>query len=244
MLRVLSRAWHGGTPAAQVVRAVRRLITACSRQADPGRWPGKEALVSACVRREPAAEATALDSSTTTIAEASLAQVPVVYFHWVPDRITILSSARVKPFSEPPEVVTNAKNRIAAIGQEAQTVAKEAGMRLTRFRDVAAAWQHKDLAAALLSFYWLTVDFQHRSTWAAMLAGWWPPLRSYLIVHPADGAERGLEAEQARWLRNAFRHAGPRRTFIWSGSRLDPAARLRDVPGRGRWLGGEPPMPV
>ena len=173
-----------------------------------------------------------------------MAYVPVVYFRWVPDLITIVSSARVKPFNEPPEVVTDVKNRIAAVGQEAQAAAREPGMRLTRFSDVATAWRHKDLASAFLSYYWLTVDFQHRSMWAATVAGWWPPLRSYLIVHPTDGAECGLESEQARWLRRAFRHAGPRRTFVWSGSRLDPAARLSDARGRGVWIGGEPRIPV
>jgi hypothetical protein len=173
-----------------------------------------------------------------------LGQVPVVYFHWVPDRITILSSARPQSFSEPPEVVTNAKGQIAALGQEAHEVTRAPGMRLTRFSAVAIAWQHKALASAFLNYYWLSVDFHHRSKSAEFLASWWPPLRSYLIVHPTDGAEHGLESAQVRWLRRVFRHAGPRRTFIWSGGRLDPSARLRDTAGRGQWLGGAPPIPV
>ena len=173
-----------------------------------------------------------------------MGDAPVVYFHWVPDRITILSSARAQSFSEPPDVVTNARNQIAALGQEAQEVARAPGMRLTRFSDVGIAWQHRDIAAAFLSYYWLSVDVHHRSRWADLLASWWPPFRSYLIVHPTDGAEHGLESAQIRWLRRAFRHAGPGRTFIWSGSRLDPSARLRDTTGRGQWLGGGPPVPV
>ena len=172
-----------------------------------------------------------------------MGQVPVVYFLWVPDRITILSSARANSFSEPPEVVTNAKNQIAALGQEAEEVARAPGMRFTRFSDVAIAWQHKELASAFLNYYWLSVDFHHRSKWADLLAGWWPPLRSYLIVHPTEGAEHGLASAQVKWLRRVFRHAGPRRTFIWSGDRLDPSARLRDAEGRGQWVGGAPPIP-
>jgi hypothetical protein len=117
-------------------------------------------------------------------------------------------------------------------------------MQLTRFSDVATAWQYQRLALTFLSYFWMSVEFRDRSDWWAVLAGLWPPLRSYLIIHPADGADRGLREEQAKWLRRAFRHSSLGRTFVWNGSRLDPEARLRDADGRGRWVGGEPRRPV
>jgi hypothetical protein len=138
-------------------------------------------------------------------------------------------------------VVTDPQGRIAGLGQEAEATARQPGLQLTRFPDVAAAWQQQRLASAFLSYYWLTVELRDRSNWWAILSKLRPSLRSYLILHPADGAERGLGEVQATWLRGAFRSTTPGRTFVWSGAQLDPAARLRDAPGRGRWVGQRPP---
>jgi hypothetical protein len=141
-------------------------------------------------------------------------------------------------------VVTNPEGRIAGLGHEAETAAKQPGMQLTRFPDVAAAWQQQRLASAFLNYYWLAVELRDRSGWWVFLSGLWPSLRSYLILHPDEGAEHGLGEAEAKWLRGAFRHATPSRTFVWSGAQLDPAARLRDAAGRGRWLGHGPPADV
>ena len=167
-----------------------------------------------------------------------------MYLYWTPTLITVRSSVGGQPLREPPHVVTTTAGKIAAIGQEAEAASGQTGLPLTRFPDVAAAWQQQRLASALLSYYWLTVDLRDRPNWWVFLSGIWPSLRSYLILHPAEGAERGLGEAEAGWLRGAFRHATPRRTFVWSGAQLDPAARLRDAAGRGRWLGHAPPAVV
>jgi hypothetical protein len=164
----------------------------------------------------------------------------IVYFHWTPGLITVRSSVGSKVLREPPHVVINAKNQIAALGQEAEAAAREPGMRLTRFPDVAAAWKERELAAAFLSYYWLTVELAELSRWGMLISAWWPSGRTHLVIHPAEGAERGLGTDEARWLRSAFRQSAPKRTYVWSGRMLDPRARLRDAVGGGRWLAGEP----
>ena len=138
---------------------------------------------------------------------------------------------------EPPHVVITGDGKISAIGQEAEAAGRRPGMQLLRFPDVATAWQQQELAAALFRYYWMTIEFRGRSTWWVFASRLFPSLRSLLVIHPAEGAERGLAEEQARWLRTAFRQ--PRRTFVWTGERLDPAARLRDANQRGRWIGGQ-----
>ena len=166
----------------------------------------------------------------------------MVYFHWVPDRITITKSPGGDPLREPPEVVVNAKRQITAVGQEARAEGAKPGMRYARFPSVEAAWQERELAGALFRFYWFAVEFRGRPGWHMAVAPWWPPLRSYLVVHPAEGAEVGLGAPEAEWLRGLFRNRG--RTFVWSGPALDPAARLGDTRGHGHWLAGDPPLPL
>jgi hypothetical protein len=138
----------------------------------------------------------------------------LIYFHWTPAVITVSSSSGGKPLREPPHVVTNRDGKIAGLGQEAEAAARAPGMQLIRFPDVATAWQQQRLASTALSFYWMTVEFRGRSDWGVLLAGLWPPLHSYLVIHPAEGAERGLSELQAKWLRRAFRHSKPRRTFV------------------------------
>lgn len=128
--------------------------------------------------------------------------------------------------------------KISAIGQEAEAAGRRPGMQLMRFPDVATAWQQQELAAALFRYYWMTLEFRGRSTWRVLASRLLPSLRSLLVVHPAEGAERGLAEGQAGWLRAAFRQ--PRRTFVWTGERLDPVARLRHANQRGRWIGGQP----
>jgi len=168
----------------------------------------------------------------------------LIYFHWTPAVITVSSSSRGEPLREPPHVVVNRDGKIAAVGQEAETAAKAPDMQLIQLPSVATAWQHQQLAATALSFFWKTVEFRGRSDWTALLAALWPALQSYLVIHPAEGAEHGLGEQQAMWLRRAFRHAKPQRTFVWTGNRLDPTARLADADGRGKWVAGEPRRPV
>ena len=168
----------------------------------------------------------------------------LIYFHWTPEVITVSSSSGGEPLREPPHMVVNRDGKIAALGQEAETAAQAPGMQLMRFPDVAAAWQQQRLAATALSFYWMSVEHRGRSDWMALVAGLWPPLQSYLVVHPAEGAERGLGEPQARWLRGAFRRAKPQRTFVWTGDRLDPALRLTDAGRGGKWMAGAPRCPI
>ena len=146
----------------------------------------------------------------------------LVYFTGPPTVITVSSSSGGEPLREPPHLVVNQDGKIAALGQEAETAAKAPGMQLMRFPDVAAAWQQQRLAATGLSFYWMTVEFRDRSDWMALLAGLWPPLQSYLIIHPAEGAQRGLGEPQAKWLRHAFRHAADRFAIRQAASRGVP----------------------
>ena len=171
-----------------------------------------------------------------------MALAPVIYFRWTPEWITITKSSGGEPLREPPDVVVNPKRRIAAIGQEARAEAAKPGMRFASFPSVEAAWQERELAGALFRFYWYTVEYQGRPAWHMLLARWWPPLRSYLVIHPAEGAEVGLEVPQAQWLRGLFHNRG--RTFVWSGPTLDPTARLSDTRGRGHWLAGDAPLPI
>jgi hypothetical protein len=173
-----------------------------------------------------------------------LAQARIVYFHWTPTLITVRTSLGGQPLREPPHVVINTAGKIAALGQEAEAASRQTGLQLTQFPDVAAARQQQGLASIFLSYYWLTVELRDRSNWWVFLSGLWPSLRSYLILHPAEGAERGMGEAEAKWLRGAFKHATPKRTFVWSGAQLDPAARLRDAPGRGQWVGHKPPPVV
>ena len=168
----------------------------------------------------------------------------LVYFHWTPALITVSSSSPGEPLREPPDVVVDREGKIAALGQEAEAAARAPGMQLIRLSDVGCAWQRRQLSATALSFHWMVVEIRERSDWGLLLASLWPPLQSYLVIHPAYGAERGLGEPQARWLRRAFRHARPRRTFVWTGHRLDPAKRLADAHGRAKWIAGVPRTPI
>jgi hypothetical protein len=163
----------------------------------------------------------------------------LIYFHWAPELITVTDSAGGEPLREPPNIVISGDGKITGLGQDAEAAARAPGMQLMRFPDVATAWGHQRLASALLRYYWMTVEFRGRSKWWALAAQLWPRLHSYVVIHPAEGAERGLDEDQASWLRSAFRY--PRRTFVWRGDRLDPAARLADAGQRGQWIGGQGP---
>jgi hypothetical protein len=163
----------------------------------------------------------------------------LIYFHWTPELITVTGSPGGEPLREPPSIVISGDGKIRGIGQEAGAAAHPPGTQLMRFPDVATASGNQRLASALLRYYWMTVEFRGRSSWWALAAQLWPRLHSIVVIHPAEGAERGLGEEQASWLRGVFRH--PLRTFVWRGARLDPAARLADADHRGQWMGGPAP---
>jgi hypothetical protein len=163
----------------------------------------------------------------------------LIYFHWTPELITVTGPPGGEPLREPPNVVINGDGKITGLGQDAEAAARAPGMQLMRFPDVATAWEHQRLASALLRYYWMTMEFRDRSNWWAFAAQLWPRLHSCVVIHPAEGAERGLGEEQATWLRGAFRY--PQRTFVWRGARLDRAARLADADHRGQWMGGHAP---
>jgi hypothetical protein len=163
----------------------------------------------------------------------------LIYFHWTPELISLTGSAGGEPLREPPNLVIDGNGKITALGQDAEAAACAPGMHLMSFPDVNTAFQHQRLASALMRYYWMTVEFRGRSHWWAVAARLWPRLHSYVVIHPAEGAERGLGEEQASWLRGVFRH--PRRTFVWRGAPLDPAARLADADHRGQWMGGPAP---
>jgi hypothetical protein len=196
--------------------------------------------------RWPAADAPVVRQHSPTHRKSSVTTGRnVVYLRWTPEEISVQRSGRSTLSREPPILAVDHEGRIGGVGRESEAALKaRPDLRRVELRDVATAWSERRPATTALSYLWLSAEFAERSSWWHVWAGFWPPSRSLLVVHPSGLARRGLGAAQVSWLRSCFRHSPARRTFIWDGEPLDVSHRLADTAGRGRWVGPAPRMAV
>ena len=162
------------------------------------------------------------------------------YVVWEPEFVTITRSGGGQILREPALAVVGSDGRLIAVGREAPEIAHTSGNKLLAFPSVAIAWEHRSAAGRFLYFLLKVVVFARLPSWEEWLIHFLPWLRPTVVVHLRGGAEDGLTAERAEWLRSLFPYAGTRRTFVWTGEVLEPDLYLADTPGRGTWHGPAP----